>query len=164
MTKEILGNSGALKAHKEESQRQTRRELDLALGRLRNGNPRRVKQGAAISVASVAEEAGVERSTLYRFHEPILTEIRKLNGASSKRQLKEKRGELAVAQNNAREYRALLEEARTEMVAWARQNYVLAHRVQELEKQIQQRDVTIADLQTRIQHSKKLVPFRAVDK
>ena len=46
---DAAGNPEALRAHKEASQRQTRQELELALARLRNGNPRRVKRGAAIT-------------------------------------------------------------------------------------------------------------------
>ncbi|MGS1394423.1 hypothetical protein [Pseudomonas aeruginosa] len=91
---DAAGNPEALRAHKEASQRQTRQELELALARLRNGNPRRVKRGAAISATTVAREAGIDRSTLYRFHEPILTAIRKFNETMPKQQLEAKQGEL----------------------------------------------------------------------
>ncbi|MGP8710366.1 hypothetical protein, partial [Pseudomonas aeruginosa] len=117
---DAAGNPEALRAHKEASQRQTRQELELALARLRNGNPRRVKRGAAISATTVAREAGIDRSTLYRFHEPILTAIRKFNETMPKQQLEAKQGELGEAQAKAREYREALEAARDEITAWAR--------------------------------------------
>ncbi|UJC25371.1 hypothetical protein HUK75_22345 [Pseudomonas aeruginosa] len=134
----------------------------MALARLRNGNPRRVKRGTLVSAAAVAAEAGIDRSTLYRFHEPILTAIRKFNESTSKQQLETKQGELGEARAKAREYREALEAARDEMTAWARQNYVLTHRVRELEATIQQRDKLIADLQARLAVAEKSVPLRSV--
>lgn len=161
---ETSGNPEALRAHKEASLRKTRQDLELALARLRNGNPRRVKQGTPITAASVAEEAGVDRSTLYRYHEPILTEIRKLNDATPKKQLQAKRGELAETLAKAREYREALKEALAEMTAWARQNYALSHRVQELEELIRQRDTIIMELQEQLRESRRAVPLRSVPK
>lgn len=159
---DTAGNPDALRAHKEASQRQTRQELELALARLRNGNPHRVKRGTAISATTVATEAGIDRSTLYRFHEPILTAIRKFNETTPKQQLEAKQGELGEARAKAREYREALQMARKEMTAWARQNYMLTHRVRELESTIQQRDKFIADLQTRLAVITKSVPLRSV--
>jgi chromosome segregation ATPase len=156
------GNSSGLKAHQEESQRQTRRDLELALARLRNGNPRRAKRGASITASSVAKEAGIERSTLYRYHEPILTEIRKLNDATPTKQLKIKRGELAEALSRTQEYREALEEARVEMTEWAKQNYALSHRVQELEESLLRRDAMISDLQKKLGTTEKIVPLTPV--
>ncbi|WP_370678462.1 TetR family transcriptional regulator [Comamonas sp. GB3 AK4-5] len=144
------GNPEALKAHKEVSQRQTRQELELAFARLRNGNPRRVKRDTAINATAVATEAGIDRSTLYRFHEPILTAIRKFNEATSKQKLEAKQGELGEARTKAREYREALELARNEMAAWARQNYELAHHVQDLKATVKNQHKIISELQARL--------------
>lgn len=157
---DTAGNSEALRAHKDASLRQTRQELEMALARLRNGNPRRVKRGTSISATTVATEAGIDRSTLYRFHEPVLTAIRKLNETASKQQLEAKRGELGEARAKAREYREALEVARNEMTAWARQNYALAHRVQDLETTLRHRDKVIAELQARLAESSKYMGGR----
>jgi chromosome segregation ATPase len=157
---ETAGNFDALRIHKEASQRQTRQELELALARLRNGNPRRVKRGTAISATTVAREAGIDRSTLYRFHEPILTAIRKFNETMPKQQLDAKREELGEARAKAGEYREALKEAREEITAWARQNYVLTHRIRELEATIQQRDKLIEDLQARLDGTKNSVSLK----
>jgi hypothetical protein len=159
---DITGNPDALRAHKEASQKQTRKALELALSRLRNGNPKRVKQGTAITASAVAEEAGVDRSTLYRFHEPILSDIRKLNEKTQKKRLEGKRTELSVAIDKLRECRALLEEKQSEINLWARQNYALSHRLQELEGMIAERDNTIAGLQTRLYEASKLVALKSV--
>jgi DNA repair exonuclease SbcCD ATPase subunit len=162
MNTKATGNPEALKGHKEASQRQTREDLQLALARLRNGNPKRVKRGTPISAASVAEEASVDRSTLYRYHEPVLTEIRKLNDATPKKQLEAKRGELAGVQAKVREYRGMVEELQAEMNAWARQNYALSHRVHELEDLIRQRDELIGELQVRLKEAGKVTALRPV--
>lgn len=161
MRREANGNPEALRAHKETSLRQTRHELELALARLRNGNPKRVKKGTLISVAAVAEEAGISRTTLYRFHKSVLAEIYQINEATPKVKLQVKCGELAETQAKAKEYREALIEARDEMTNWARQNYVLTHRVEELEEELRQREKTIADLQTRLQEAGKVVALRA---
>jgi len=156
----FAGNSTSLKAYQEVSLRQTRRDLEQALARLRNGNPQRAKPGTSINASSVAEEAGIERSTLYRYHEPILTEIRRLNNATPVKQLQAKRGELAKALSRAREYRQALENSRTEMTEWAQQNYALSHRVQELEESLRQRDLMISDLRAKWRAIENVFPLK----
>lgn len=159
---DIAGNPDALRAHKDASQKQTRKALELALSRLRNGNPKRVKRGTAITASAVAEEAGIDRSTLYRFHEPILSDIRKLNETTQKKQLEGKQTELSTAIDKLRECRSLLEGKQAEINAWARQNYALSHRLQELEGMLTERDNTIADLQVRLNAASKLVMLKPV--
>lgn len=158
---ETTGNPEALRAHKEVSQRKTRKELELAFTRLKNGIPLRVKLGTVINAKTVAAEADIDRSTLYRFHQPILTAIRQLNETTSKQQLQAKRGELGEARTKAREYREALETARNEMTAWARQNYALAHRVQDLEATLRHRDKVIEELQAQLAESNRSLAERA---
>ncbi len=157
MNTKSTGNPEALKGYKNDSQRQTRQELELALARLRNGNPKRVKRGTPITATSVAQEADVNRTTLYRYHQPVLNEIQKHNDATPKQKLEAKRGELADAQAKAREYRLMAEDLQTEMNAWARQNYALAHRVQELDALIRERDKLIAEQQGKLREAGKVV-------
>lgn len=140
----------ALAAQKQRSVKETRQKLELALRRLANGNPRVVKKGTKISAAAVAEEAGVDRVTLYRFHEPVLTEIRKINDTEPKAKLKESRSELAQTNARLKEYRQLVEEAQEEVAALARINYRLDARIAELEGLIRVRDERIADLQKQV--------------
>jgi chromosome segregation ATPase len=137
----------ALAAQKRASVKETREKLELALRRLANGNPRVVKKGTKITAASVASEAGVERSTLYRFHAPVLDEIRKINDTAPKALLKESRTELAQSEAKLKEYRHLVEEAQEEVAALARINYRLDARITELEELIRVRDGVIAGLQ-----------------
>lgn len=137
----------ALTAQKRQSMKETREKLELALRRLANGNPRVVKKGTKVTAASVAKEAGVDRVTLYRFHEPVLVEIRKINDTAPKALLKESRSELAQSAVKQKEYRRLVEEAQEEVAALARINYRLDARIAELEELIRVRDGVIAGLQ-----------------
>lgn len=137
----------ALAAQKRQSVKDTREKLELAVRRLANGNPRVVKKGTKITAASVAKEAGVDRVTLYRFHEPVLVEIRKISDTAPKALLKESRSELAQSAAKQKEYRRLVEEAQEEVAALARINYRLDARISELEELIRVRDEVIAGLQ-----------------
>lgn len=142
------GNLDALRAHKAESQKQTRLALDLAVRRIVNGNPHHVKKGTKLSPASVATEAGVERSTLYRYHETVLTEIRRINNAIPQQKLRETYSELSSLTAKAKEYRQLLEDEQAKLAQMARQNYALNVRIKELEGLLRDRDALIADLQS----------------
>ena len=141
------GNPDALRTHKIESVKKTRQELELAVRRIVNGNPKRVKKGTALSPASVAAEAAVDRSTLYRYHEPVLSEIRKINDATPQKKLREKHSELAESRDKAKEYRTMLEEEQANLAQMARQNYALNLRIKELEGYLRDRDQVITELQ-----------------
>lgn len=134
----------ALAAQKQQSVKDTREKLELALLRLRNGNPGIVKKGTKISASSVAREAEIDRATLYRFHEPVLTAIRKANDVEPKAQLKENRSELAKLNAKLKDYRQLVEEAQQEVTTLARINYRLDARISELEAAIVMRDERIS--------------------
>ncbi|WP_153116891.1 TetR family transcriptional regulator [Rhodocyclus tenuis] len=140
----------ALAANKRQSVRETREKLELALCHLVNGNPRIVKKGTRITAASVAKEASVDRVTLYRFHEPVLVKIRKINDTTPKVLLKENRSALAQSAAKQKEYRRLVEKAQEEVAALARINYRLDARVAELEELIRVRDRVISDLQNQL--------------
>lgn len=156
----VKGNAAALKAHKDDSLKKTRYQLECALSRLRNGNPKVVEKGKKISASSVAKEAGIDRSTLYRYHEPIVTEIRKLNDATPISQVKQKRTELAKEREKSKEYRILLEEAQNDLEQIARQNYALEERNKELENLLRLRDDMIKELQLQV-NRRNVTPIRS---
>ena len=147
----------ALAAHGRESVKETRQELELAVRRLVNGNPRQVPKGTKLTAASVCKEAGVDRATLYRYHEPVLTEIRRINDTTPRAQLKESRSELAATETKLKEYRALVEEAQAEVAALARVNYRLDARNKELEDLLRIRDEVISQLQQQVNAPKNVV-------
>lgn len=141
------GNPGALRAHKTDSLKKTRERLELAVRRIVNNNPHHVKKGTPLSPASVAKEAEVERSTLYRYHAPVLNEIRRITDAAPQKRLKEKHSELAEATAKNKEYRAMLEQEQSNLAQMARQNYALNQRIKVLEGLLRDRDTLIAELQ-----------------
>lgn len=126
-----------------ESIKATRSKLESALERLVNDAPNIVKKGVKVSAAAVCAEAGVDRATLYRFHEPVLTAIRRINEATPNAKVKEKHADLVRARTKEREYRELAEDAQRETAALARINYRLQARVSELEEQLRNRDLII---------------------
>ncbi len=140
----------ALAAQKHRSMQETRAKLELALQRLTTGQPKVLLQGTKITAASVAKEAQVDRATLYRFHEPILTEIRKITDSSPRAKLKESRSDLALTNAKLKEYRQLVENAQAEVSALARINYGLDARCTELQELIRVRDERIAHLQKQL--------------
>jgi chromosome segregation ATPase len=142
--------SQALAAYARRSMRDTRHKLDLAVRRLVHGNPRVVPKGTTLSAASVAKEAGVDRATLYRFHEPILAEIRRVNEAAPRDKLRASRAQNREADTRLKEYRKLLEQAQSEVAALARINYRLQTRVEELETSLRVRDERLATLQRQL--------------
>lgn len=143
-----VGNVNALRSHKAESLKKTRQELELAVRRIVNDNPQRVKKGTVLSPSSVAQEADVERSTLYRYHEPVLTDIRRINEATPQQKLREKHTELSGAKAKSKEYREMLEEEQANLAQMARQNYALNMRIKELEGIVRDRDLLITEMQS----------------
>ena len=110
------------------------------------GGEPRASRGRGV-LASVAKEAGVDRVTLYRFHEPVLVEIRKINNTAPKALLRESRSELVQSAAKLKDYRRLVEEAQEEVAALVRVNYRLDAKIAELEELIRVRDKVIASLQ-----------------
>lgn len=151
------GNAASLVEHKARSVKATREQLELALARILEGKPKRVQPGTSASALSVAKEAQVDRSTLYRYHPDFLDKLKRATNSTTDKLLESKRGELSRTQARAREYRNIAEDLHAEMEAVARNNYTLSHRVQELEDLLRQRDAVIADLQERVRDGGKVV-------
>lgn len=139
----------ALSEQKDVSTRRTQKRLEQALQRLSRGTPETVIIGSRLTVSNVAKEAGVDRATLYRFHQPVLDAIRKAAG-DSKPSAKKTRRNLTESEAKLKEYRALVEDAQSEVAALARINYRLDARIRELEELIRIRDRVITDLQLQL--------------
>lgn len=136
----------ALAASSERTEKATRQALELALARLRHGNPKVVQKGAAVTPTSVAREAGVRRETLYRFHQPVLDQIHEFNSKGPREEVRRLRTELAAQRATVKELRRLAENAQKAEEGLARVNHRLTARVAELEQLLRVRDETIRDL------------------
>lgn len=130
------------------STQETRNALYLAFARLRHGNPKIVPKGTRITPTSVAAEAGVRRETLYKFHDPVLTEIQKHIRKEPQDKVRKLREEAAELKASTKELRAIAEDAQKSEAALARINHRLAARVKELEQLLLIRDRTISDLRS----------------
>ncbi|HAT3877883.1 TPA: TetR/AcrR family transcriptional regulator [Legionella pneumophila] len=83
----------------------TRQTIKQALLRLQNNRPKVVTPGRKISIAAVAEEAGVSRATIHNNYPEIAKRIREMNNNSSRVQLDEKHQNLNILKNKNRELR-----------------------------------------------------------
>lgn len=137
-------------AQKRQSQADTRRALEEALARLRNGRPKVVEPNAKISISLVAREAGVHRTTVYNYHPGIVNEIQKLADQTAKDQLKQKRNQLKLANAELRELKATNEQLQRDKTHLARINHALTHRNQELQSQLSVKDEKINQLMRRL--------------
>ncbi len=59
-------------------QRDTRKEIELAISRIQHGRPKRVTQERRFCIAAVAEEAGVSNATIHNRYPDIAERIRKM--------------------------------------------------------------------------------------
>lgn len=83
----------------------TRQTIKQALLRLQNNRPTVVTPGRKISIAAVAEEAGVSRATIHNNYPEIAERIRKMNNNSCRVPLDEKHQNLNILKNKNRELR-----------------------------------------------------------
>ena len=142
-----MAPTAAFRAHKLRMMEKTHGELQSAISRILNGRPRRVPKGSKLTVNNVAKEAGVDRSTIYKFHSSILNEVQTRNNATPKEVLKEKRTELGQARERVKEYRQMTEAAQADKEKLLQVNYRLNQKLKDLEKLLTQRDKVIKELQ-----------------
>lgn len=159
-----MTTTGTARAHKLETLHRTHKRLQQAILRIVNARPKRVPEGAKLTVNNVAIEAGVDRSTIYKYHAAILNEIHSRKKATSAAKLDKKRSELAQAQEQIRQFRKVAEAARDEIDTFAQVNYRMNHRVKELEALLKQRDMVIKDLQKQLNVEKESAVVSLKDK
>jgi len=137
----------ALMEQKRQSVEKTRAKLEAALSHL-TGEGSFDARRKKLSVTAVAKAAGVDRVTLYRFHQPVLARIKAINTLPTCHQ--NKKTIKSPLTTKIQEYRAAAEEAQREVAALARINYRLDARISELEAAIGVRDERINQLQKQL--------------
>ena len=148
---------------KRQSQTDTRRALEAALARLRNGRPKVVEPNTKISISLVAREASVHRTTVHNYHPGIVSEIQKLADRTAKDQLKQKRSQLKLANAELRELKATIEQLQCDKTNLARINHALTHRNQELQSQVAIKDKKINQLMRRLNRPSKVPDLQTED-
>jgi hypothetical protein len=126
----------------------TRKVLWEALARLRSGTAIVVPIGTKISATSVAEEAGVDRATLYRSHSVVLDEIRQTSAPISNKQPATKTKQ--PTDKRLAEYKLLAEEAQAQVTLLARHQYELGAQIDELTRLLKAKESIIRELNERL--------------
>jgi len=134
----------------------TRKKLEEALSRILSGKPRVVSVNAKITAANVAKEDGVDRATLYRFHDPVLEQIRL--------QVKPTETLSSDHKSKEKEYRALVIEAQSQVEALARINYQLQAKVDELQNLLMSRDNIIKELKSNAKYENQNLGTNSIRK
>ena len=138
--------ANVVKLKREKIPSDTRERLQNALQRLIDGLPLVVKPGGRISPTSVAKEAGVDRVTLYRYHEPILLAIKSIN----RPQVKSNNSDASRTKKLIENLRELAEVAQKEVERLAKINYRLNAERVEMSELLNSRDRIIQDLRQRL--------------
>ena len=87
----------------------TRKKLENALLRLKHGRPRVVSKDRKLTIAALAEEAGVSDALIHNRYPDIAAEVRKLTNKQLKSQRDKKTQQLKAANDKNRELRAELD-------------------------------------------------------
>ena len=155
-----LGNPEGLKAVTDKREIATHNALVDALKRLKKGEPTVVKKSVLITPASVAREAGVDRSVLYGRHRDILEKIQQtkverkaaLGGRTHQRNTKEAEVRIHELKKTVDILQKEKSDIATALANWHRKN---THLQADLERVTNERD----DLR---QQLAKIRPLRAV--
>lgn len=88
---------------------QTQKALELAIHRITTGRVRKVKAGRKLSIAAVAEEAGLSTATIHNRYPEIADKVRQLLNKDARQQRDEKNQALKEEKSKRKE---LLDENR----------------------------------------------------
>lgn len=89
---------------------QTRRAIELAISRITKGRPKTVQPGRKLSIASVAEEAGISNATIHNRYPDMAELIRQKTNKESKEKLAQKAKALQGADQMVKDLRDALAE------------------------------------------------------
>lgn len=139
----------ALRESADKREQQTHNELVQAFNRLANGEPINVKKGTKVTAKSVAEEAGVSRTSLYN-HPDILEQVKRyiekksISPAQARRLTKEE------AERKEQETKELIQQLNTDKSKLAQENYKLSLENEELRRLNEAKDKENAELKRKL--------------
>lgn len=111
---------------------QTRDTIRHAILRIEKGRPKVVAKDRKMSVAAVAEEAGVSRATIHNNYTDLAERIRATVNKQARKQRDEKHGALQAEKAKNRELRADNAELRAKVEALASKNRSLTDENREM--------------------------------
>ena len=112
---------------------QTRKSIRQAIVRIEKGRPKIVEKGRKLTIAAVAEEAGVSRATLHNRYPDLAERVRESGNKAVRQQRDAKHSDLKLEKEKNRELRAELAELRVTLAKVTSENATCMHRNRELE-------------------------------
>lgn len=114
---------------------QTRRAIELAISRITRGRPKIVQQGRKLSIASVAEEAGISNAAIHNRYPDLAELIRQKTNKESKEKLVQKAKALQGADQMVKDLREALAERDADLKRIAIVNLRLSAEKKDLQEQ-----------------------------
>jgi len=139
-------NTTAPRKRKRSSHEETRTALLEAIARLRGANPQRVDRGTAITVSSVAREAGVHRTRICNHHADIVAQIHGLQDDGGEQRPRAQYSALAEAKRQHKALRAIIEQLQEDKERLAQHNYALRRENEELKSQLTRKSQMLREL------------------
>ncbi|WP_426151253.1 hypothetical protein [Pseudomonas sp. DC3000-4b1] len=114
---------------------QTRRAIELAISRITRGRPKTVQASRKLSIASVAEEAGISNATIHNRYPDLAELIRQKTNKESREKLAQKAKDLRGADRTIKELREALAERDADLKCIAIVNLRLSAEKKALQEQ-----------------------------
>ncbi|QYG06809.1 TetR family transcriptional regulator [Janthinobacterium sp. PAMC25594] len=89
----------------------TEREIKLSIARIRHGKQKRIEPNRKLSIAAVADEAGISNATIHNRYPKLADEIRKLQKEGIKADVEKKQTELGEMRRKISEVRKQFNES-----------------------------------------------------
>ncbi|AKV96368.1 MAG: TetR family transcriptional regulator [Marinobacter adhaerens] len=125
------------------SESDTHKRIRLAIVRLENGQPKVVEKGRKISVAAVAEEAGVSRALIHKDYPDLMERIRGNANKAIQRQRDEKHDKLKDERAKNRQLREKIVELTEQRNKLASKNATLELENRRLSSILESKNVTV---------------------
>jgi AcrR family transcriptional regulator len=121
----------------------TRKSIRQAFLRIEKGRPKVVDKGRKISIASVAEEAGLSRAAIHKSYPDIAEKIREVSGKAVRSQRDQKKQELKCEKEKNRALRLQLAELGEKVKVLASKNATLTLKNNELQILVDSKNITV---------------------
>lgn len=125
------------------SESDTHKRIRLAIVRLEKGQPKVVEKGRKVSVAAVAEEAGVSRALIHKDYPDLLERIRGNSNKAIQRQRDEKQEKLKEERFKNRQLREKIVDLTEQRNELASKNATLELENRRLSAILESKNVTV---------------------
>ena len=127
----------------------TRHEIESAITRILQGTPRRIDRVRQLSIAAVAEEAGISNATIHNRHPDMAERIRRILKEGREAVMAEHDVEVANLQRRLAEIRKALRKRDDEIRRLKTVNLLLAKEIQALREELEEPRVPPREKQSR---------------